>query len=96
MSAQSKTGILYEQVVRVTHVYLGPAADRFIARQVENHLHKSPQDLSAEDLMHLISWIRIAVSLLTDNTGIIDEYTAKLQQLARENMRRRNSHARRD
>ncbi|MBC7708362.1 hypothetical protein H7Y63_04000 [Polaromonas sp.] len=72
---------LYDRVVRITHVYLGPAADRFIARQVQNHLHKEPQDLSKDDLKSLIDWIRVAVSLLTEDSDIIEEYTAQLEQL---------------
>ena len=74
---------LYDKVVKVTHVYLGPAADRFIARQVENHLRKPPEKLSEADLLGLIAWIRLAVSLLTDDTEIVDEYTAQLEKLAR-------------
>jgi hypothetical protein len=73
---------LYEDVVRVTHVYLGPAADRFIARQVENHLHKSPEELSRADLGGLIDWIRVVVSLLTEDNEIVEEYAAELQKLA--------------
>lgn len=73
---------LYDQVVQVTHVYLGPAADRFIARQVENHLHKSPEELSPADLAGLIDWIRVVVSLLTEDNEIIEEYAAELQKLA--------------
>ncbi len=73
---------LYTQVVRVTHVYLGPAADRFIARQVENHLHKSPEELSQADLLNLIDWIRVVVSLLTEDSDIIEEYASELQKLA--------------
>lgn len=78
---------LYDQVVRVTHVYLGPAADRFIARQVENHLHKNPEDLSPSDLRSLIDWIKIVVSLLTEDEGIVEEYTEELQKLAQSNKR---------
>jgi hypothetical protein len=74
---------LYQQVVRVTHVYLGPAADRFIARQVQNHLHKPPEELSQTDLLKLIDWIRIAVSLLTEDAEIIEEYASQLERLAR-------------
>jgi hypothetical protein len=74
---------LYDQVVRITHVYLGPAADRFIARQVENHLHKSPEQLSKADLRSLIDWIKLVVSLLTEDEAIIEEYTDELQKLAR-------------
>ncbi|MDL2342147.1 MAG: hypothetical protein QFB87_03665 [Patescibacteria group bacterium] len=72
---------LYERVVRITHVYLGPAADRFIARQVQSHLHKEPEELSKDDLEKLIDWIRVAVSLLTEDCDIIEEYTAQLEKL---------------
>ena len=73
--------VLYDRVVRITHVYLGPAADRFIARQVQNHLHKEPQDLSKADLRKLIDWIRVAVSLLTEDSQLIEEYTLQLERL---------------
>ncbi len=70
--------LLYDKVVRVTHVYLGPAADRFIARQVQNHLHKNPEDLSPGDLDKLIDWIRVTVSLLTEDNEIVEEYIHQL------------------
>jgi hypothetical protein len=73
---------LYERVVQVTHIYLGPAADRFIDRQVQNHIHKEPKELSSKDLTKLIDWIRLAVSLLTEDGEIINEYTAQLERLA--------------
>jgi hypothetical protein len=72
----------YDQVVRITHVYLGPAADRFISRQVQNHLHKPPEQLTYADLDRLIDWIRVAVSLITEDSEIIEEYTLQLQRLA--------------
>ena len=37
---------LYLKVVRITDHYLGPAADRFIRRQIENHLNKHPEELA--------------------------------------------------
>ena len=77
----NETSSLYDKVVRVTHVYLGPAADRFIVRQVQNHLHKEPEDLSEEDLMKLIDWIRAAVSFLTEDSEIVEEYTEQLAKL---------------
>ena len=72
---------LYERVVRITHIYLGPAADRFIARQVQNHLHKEPEALTSSDLARLIDWIRVAVSLLTDDAEIVEEYILQLERL---------------
>lgn len=62
-------------------MYLGPAADRFIIRQVQNHLHKEPQELSYEDLQQLIDWIRVAVSLLTEDSAMVEEYIHRLEIL---------------
>lgn len=73
---------LYGKVVRVTHVYLGPTADRFIARQVQHHLHKNPEQLTREDLLRLIDWIRVAVSLLTEDSEVVEEYAEQLRKLA--------------
>jgi hypothetical protein len=83
MSAQTRE-TTYEQVVRITYVYLGPAAGRFVDRQVRNHLHKEPENMTRKDLLHLIDWIRIAVSLLTDDSQVAKEYIGQLEQLARE------------
>lgn len=73
----------YDSVVQVTHVYLGPAADRFIDRQVQNHLHKVPRELSEADLHKLIDWIRAAVSLLTEDSDIVEEYIEQLERLTK-------------
>lgn len=73
---------LYDQVIRITHVYLGPAAERFIARQAQSHLHKSPEKLTKTDLLKLIDWIRVAVSLLTEDSGVVEEYITELYKLA--------------
>jgi hypothetical protein len=75
---------LYDHVVRVTHVYLGPAANRFIARQVKNHLHKQPEDLSQKDLKQLIDWIRVTVSLLTEDSEVVEEYIKQLVTLTKQ------------
>lgn len=81
MSPPGKLSV-YDKVVRTTNVYLGPAAERFIARQVENHLHKPPEELSRDDLAGLIDWIIVAVSLLTEDNEIVEEYASELYKLA--------------
>jgi len=77
-------GTTYEQTVRITHTYLGPAAGRFVDRQVRNHLHKEPAGMTRKDLVRLIDWIRIAVSFLTDDSRIVDEYIRQLKELTHE------------
>ena len=79
-----QTLVLYEQVVKVTNVYLGPAADRFIARQIENHLDKPPQQMSKEDLLQLIDWIQVAMSLITEDSDIVEEYIGQLRSLTQD------------
>ena len=81
MSAQPR-GNIYDQAVDITHSYLGPAAGRFMSRQARNHLHKEPEDMTARDLARLLEWIRLAMSLLTDDRHIVEEYIGKLEQLA--------------
>lgn len=81
MPSDNRAGI-YDEVVRVTNVYLGPAGERFIARQVENHLHKPPEEISRDDLAGLIDWIKVVVSLLTEDNDIVEEYAAELSKLA--------------
>ncbi len=81
MSSGGDTDI-YGKIVRITRVYLGPTADRFIARQVQNHLNKQPEELCREDVAKLIDWIRVAVSLLTEDSEVVEEYVFQLQKLA--------------
>jgi hypothetical protein len=73
---------VYDQLLAVTHVYLGPAADRFINRQIENHLHKDPKNITRADLSTMVDWIRTVVSLISDDTEVIEEYVAELHKLA--------------
>lgn len=71
----------YDRVVRITYIYLGPAADRFVTRQIANHLAKRPDELNAEDLPELINWIRLAMGFLTPDSTMVEEYIRRLRTL---------------
>ena len=73
---------LYDKVVWVTYAYLGPAADRFVSRQIRNHLHKEPEQLKKNDLKNLIDWINIAMNLLSNDDRLVARYVAELQELS--------------
>jgi len=73
---------LFDQVVDVTYTYLGPAADRFVARQIRNHLEIEPEDLRKRDLRALIDWMKLAMSFLSDDDKLVSEYINSLQELA--------------
>lgn len=74
---------LYQQVVEVTADILGPAAERFVARQIENHLNKPPEKLTRSDLEALVDWIKLAISMLTDDQSLVDAYGKRILELAK-------------
>ena len=86
------TDTIYDQVVRITQNYLGPVSDDFIELQVKSHLHKAPKDLSTTDLSKLIDWIRVTVSLLTEDNSVIDDYTQELRNLSAPATKLKHSH----
>jgi hypothetical protein len=80
VSEQSR---LYDQLIEISRDYLGPAAERFIARQVTTHLHKDPLSLTKQDIVKLTDWIKLAFALLSSDNAIVDEYTGRLLMLAK-------------
>ncbi|MDB5184213.1 MAG: hypothetical protein JWN38_21 [Candidatus Saccharibacteria bacterium] len=80
--ASSPSSTLYKEVVSVTETYFGPAADRFVKRQISHHLNKKPEQLQKRDLVVLIDWIGLAMALLIDDEKVISKYVAKLRDLA--------------
>ncbi len=78
---------IYDDVVSITYEYLGPAADRFVVRQIRNHLQKDPSQLRREDLRQLIDWIQLAMRLISNDTEVVDRYIADLERIARRRKR---------
>jgi hypothetical protein len=72
---------LYDTIVDVVEYYLGPAAPRFVDRQIEFHLHKPPREIVPADLERLSGWIRMSLALLTDDRQTVDECIQRLTQL---------------
>lgn len=76
---------LYDEVVALTSEYLGPAADRFINRQIRNHLNKNPESLTADDISELLAWIKLSMVFLTDDKAIVEDYIESLRLLGAKN-----------
>lgn len=74
------TVLLYDRIVSILEEYLGPAAPRFVARQVSFHLQKAPQDLAAGDLPKLAEWTRVTLNLLTDDRELVEECVRKVAE----------------
>lgn len=74
---------IYQQVVAVTYDYLGPAAQRFVDREIKAHLRKKPQDLTKADLIKLVDWSKLAFALLTEDAKMVDDYAKSLLAIAK-------------
>lgn len=84
MAAVSPTKItLTERVIEVTSDYLGPAARRFVTRQVKVHLNKPIDDLKPEDIAPLADWSKIALALLTSDQATVDKFQNELLELSK-------------
>jgi hypothetical protein len=78
----AKDTTFYARVVKITYDYLGPAADRFVSRQVRNHLDKEPEELEKHELAGMIDWFSMAMAILSGDERVVHRYKADLQALA--------------
>lgn len=73
---------IYDQIVAITEDYLGPAAHRFVARQVSSHLDKQPAEVVRGDIPTLTEWTKVTLGLLTEDQQLVSEYVAKMTELS--------------
>lgn len=73
---------LYNDVVQITQDFLGPAAERFIDRQIKTHVNKEPAELTQADLKQLSEWLKVAIALLTEDETTVKQYTDDILKLA--------------
>lgn len=72
---------LFEAIVTAAEPYLGPAAERFIARQVKFHLGKKPEELSKEDLPKLVEWVKVSLAMLTEDKAMVAEFNQRVEKI---------------
>lgn len=75
--------IIYEQTIEITQDYLGPAAERFITRQIVFHLQKDPKRLTKKDIPQLAEWVKVSIAVLTDDKKMVDDFTKRILTLVK-------------
>ena len=76
--------MIYDNAIKIASDYLGPAAKRFIDRQIVAHLSKAnPEDLNENDIPKFVEWVRVSLSLLTEDQSIIDECVKRIKSLVK-------------
>ena len=73
---------LIDQILEVSQDYLGPAADRFVDRQITTHLKQKPDTITRQDVYKLIDWIKLSFAMLTNDTGMVEQYAKRLKLVA--------------
>jgi hypothetical protein len=73
---------VYTQAVDITSDYLGPAAERFIARQINFHLNIEPEKLSKADLPRLAEWVKVSIAVLTEDKAMVEEFGKRIAGIA--------------
>ena len=74
---------IYQRVVLTSAEYLGPAAERFIRRQITTHLGKRPEDITAKDISELTNWVKLTFAMLTENHALVEAFAEDLSMIAR-------------
>ncbi len=77
--------IYYDQIVSITEDYLGPAAGRFINRQILSHLNKSPEELEKADIPKLAIRIRSGLVVLTRDERVVEEAFHRISAISQMN-----------
>lgn len=74
---------VYKEIVDVLYEYLGPAAERFLDREIEAHLHKKPEEITKSDIPKLHEWSRLAIALLAEDQKTVDDFSESLLAIAK-------------
>lgn len=72
---------LYNELVSIAEDYLGPAAPRFMARQIEFHLEKKPSEVTRRDIAPLEGWVRVSLALLTEDKQMANEFAMRVAKV---------------
>lgn len=71
---------LYDDVVNLAKAYLGPAAQKFVDRQIKGHLDTDKSQLDKSHLDELAKWCYTSGKLLMDE-GKAREFSEKVKAL---------------
>jgi len=71
---------LYDDVVAIAKPYLGPAAERFVSRQLKGHLDIEGSQLSSHHLEELAKWCLVSGKLIMSEDQA-QEFSRKVQGL---------------
>ncbi len=72
-----------DELFNISRDYFGPAAERFVNRQISTHLGKDADKLTVDDLDVLIDWLKLSFAMLTKDIRLVNEYVDRLNGIAK-------------
>ena len=76
---------LYPEVLAISRSYLGNNANRFVDNQIEHHLHTKQRYIDPQDISVFAEWATVSMSLLIDDSRVVEGYANRLHRLVRSN-----------
>ena len=72
---------LYNDVIEMARPYLGPAAEKFVSRQITAHLNVKADQLAGKDLEELSKWCFMSGKLVMPEPKA-QEFSRKVKSLS--------------
>jgi len=83
MTTTINTNELHNKIINIVREYLGPAAERFVDRQITFHLGKDPEAITKQDISVLVSWIGVSIGVLTGDNSQVANCVERISNLAK-------------
>jgi hypothetical protein len=81
MTSEQYKSQYYKKILDIVQDYLGPAAERFIVRQISTHLEKDPERLEKSDIPMLAIRIRSGLHVLTHDQIVVEEAFRRISSI---------------
>ncbi len=81
----TQSDVYYERIIEIAKDYLGPAAGRFVDRQIISYLNKQPYELASTDIPMLATRIRSGLVVLTQDQEAVEEAYRRIAAVADRN-----------
>ncbi len=71
----------YEKIVNIVQDYLGPAASRFVDKQLDFHLNRKDKNIRQSEVIRVGEWMRVGLALITQDKKIVEECFSRIEKL---------------
>ena len=71
----------YDKTVFIVQDYLGPAAVRFVDKQISFHLNREDKRIEKDEVMRVNEWMRVGLGLITQDKNLVNECFSRIEAI---------------